>query len=358
MAINPAFWRSRKVFVTGHTGFKGGWLCLWLQHLGAHVAGFALAPDTTPSLWLEANVESAVRSTLGDIRDPQALAAALRAHQPEIVFHMAAQSLVRRSYEQPLETFATNIMGTAHLLETARQIKSIRAVVAVTSDKCYENRGSPQGYREDDPLGGHDPYSSSKACAELVTHAYRKSFFGDTGAAAIATARAGNVIGGGDWARDRLVPDIIRALTRGAAVDIRNPASTRPWQHVLDPLAGYLLLAQRLCEQPRIFEGAWNFGPDENDVRTVREIVESTCRLWGGNAAWRLDDAPQPHEAHDLSLDCSKARQALGWRPRLDIAQALQWTIEWYKDHHAQSAGARRVIEQQIARYQEGLARG
>lgn len=356
MAVSPAFWRGRRVFVTGHTGFKGGWLCLWLGRLGADVAGYALPPDTEPSFFEATSVAAAVRSTLGDIRDLDALTSAMRAHDPGFIIHLAAQALVRRSYERPLETFATNVMGTANVLEAARSCPGIQAVVIVTSDKCYENREWARGYRESDPLGGRDPYSASKACAELVTQAWRRSFFDARSAPAIASARAGNVIGGGDWAADRLLPDMVRAFARNEPSVIRNPASTRPWQHVLDPLAGYLMLAQRLANK-RALAGSWNFGPLPRDARAVRWIADRASRLWGGDARWKTSGkARQPHEARMLSLNAAKARKTLGWQPRFTTQSALDWTVAWYKAYYRDPAGARRLTDNQIARYQDPRA--
>ena len=355
MEVDPRFWRGRRVFVTGHTGFKGGWLCLWLEQLGARVAGFALPPDTKPDFFRAASVARALRSTMGDIRDLAALGRALRRHDPEIVIHMAAQALVRRSYAQPLETFSTNVMGTANVLEAARGCASVRAAIVVTTDKCYENLELKRGYREDDRLGGRDPYSASKACAELVTHAWRRSFFDPGHVVALASARAGNVIGGGDWAADRLLPDMVRAFARGKPAEIRNPASTRPWQHVLDPLAGYLLLAQGLVRNGRGRAGPWNFGPDARASKPVRWVAERTCRLWGPGARWTTPRSRrQPHEAHLLSLNPAKARRALGWKPRLATQAALEWTVAWYKAYYRDPASGRRVADEQIARYMEG----
>jgi len=349
--MNPDFWRGRRVFLTGHTGFKGSWLALLLKRLGAHVTGYSLAP-TQQSLYEVASVARDLTSVEADIRDFDRLSSALQRFAPEIVIHMAAQALVRRSYAKPLETYATNVMGTAHLLEAARGSSVTRVIVVVTSDKCYDNRESVWGYRETEPLGGYDPYSSSKACAELVTQAYRNSFF-PTPAAALATARAGNVIGGGDWAEDRLVPDMVRAFSGGRKVNIRNPGAIRPWQHVLDPLAGYLLLAERMYEAPAEYSGAWNFGPADEDARPVAWVAAETCRQWGPNAQWERDESLQPHEAHYLKLDCSKSRQILGWLPQLRAVDALEWTVAWYKAFYAVPGNARQVTEQQIERYLE-----
>lgn len=331
MVISPDFWAGRRVFITGHTGFKGGWLCLWLQSLGAEVHGLALAPPTSPNFFSVARIESGLASShIADIRDLQALSAALRKAQPEIVFHLAAQPLVRQSYVDPVGTYSTNVMGTVHLLEAIRETPGIRAVVNITTDKCYENQEWIWGYRENEPMGGHDPYSSSKACAELVTAAYRRSFLA-TQRVALASARAGNVIGGGDWAADRLIPDILRAFEARKMVSIRNPDAIRPWQHVLEPLSGYLMLAEKLSTQGTEFAAGWNFGPEDRDARTVEWIVRHLVDLWGGDAAWSCDEGRHPHEARYLKLDISKARGHLGWQPRWTLETALERTIEWHK---------------------------
>jgi CDP-glucose 4,6-dehydratase len=329
--VDPAFWDGRRVFLTGHTGFKGSWLSLWLQRLGAELTGFALAPPTRPSLFEEAGVAAGMASRIGDVRDAAALDAALAAARPEVVIHMAAQPLVRASYDDPVGTYATNVMGTVHLLDAVRRAPSVRAVCVVTTDKCYENREWPWGYRETEPMGGFDPYSNSKGCAELVTSAYRRSFFGSGSAVAVASARAGNVIGGGDWAVDRLIPDILAAVVRGEAVAIRSPDAVRPWQHVLEPLSGYLALCQALCERPDVAADAWNFGPRDEDARPVAWIVERLCALWGGDARWQRDTREQPHEAHYLKLDISKARALLGWQPRWSLGDALDAIVAWQR---------------------------
>lgn len=329
--MSPGFWTGRRVLVTGHTGFKGGWLSLWLQQLGAEVHGLALDPPTTPSLFEAARVHQGLASdTRVDLRDAAAVLRTVQACRPELVLHLAAQPLVRASYADPAGTYATNVMGTLHLLEAVRQTPSVRAVLNITTDKCYENREWPWGYRENEAMGGHDPYSSSKACSELLSAAYRRSFLAE-GGVALATARAGNVIGGGDWAADRLVPDLLRAFERGEPAVIRRPAAVRPWQHVIEPLSGYLLLAQALLQQGQAVAEGWNFGPEDRDARPVGWIVEQLATLWGPDARWALQPDGHPHEAHTLKLDISKAREGLNWRPRWGLQQALQRTVEWHK---------------------------
>ena len=329
MEVTPDFWQGKRVFLTGHTGFKGSWLSLWLQSMGAEVHGYSLEPPTNPNLFTEAGIGRGMASSIiADIRDAGKLHLALQAARPEIIFHLAAQPLVRYSYIQPVETYAVNVMGTVSLLEAVRTTQGVRAVVNVTTDKCYENREWVWGYRENEPMGGADPYSSSKGCAELVTSAYRRSFLEQQGIA-LATARAGNVIGGGDWAADRLIPDFLRALDAGETLKIRSPQSTRPWQHVLEPLSGYLLLAQKLYEKHDHAEG-WNFGPHDDDARPVQWIVEKLVEMRPG-ASWQCDQSLQPHEAHYLKLDSSKARSRLGWQPRWDLYTALRRTLEWHE---------------------------
>ena len=347
--VNPSFWRGKRVLLTGHTGFKGGWLSLWLQQLGAEVQGLALAPPAESNLFDAARVGEGMASAIGDIRDLAFVSATMAAFRPEIVIHMAAQPLVRQSYAEPVETYATNVMGTVHVLEAVRGTPDVRAVVNVTTDKCYANDERAQGYREDDPLGGHDPYSSSKACAELVSSAWRNSFFAH-GGPALATARAGNVIGGGDWASDRLVPDILRAFERDEPVVIRNPHSTRPWQHVLEPLSGYLTLAQRLWDDGAAFAEGWNLGPRDEDARPVQWIVEQLIARWGRGARWQLDANAHPHEAGYLKLDISKARSRLGWHPRWHLGDSLAHIVAW---HQAWLDGqdVRALCLQQIAQY-------
>ncbi len=344
------FWQGKRVLLTGHTGFKGSWLSLWLQSLGAEVTGYSLAAPTTPALFDVAHVAQGLREHIvGDVRDLEAVQAAFARVKPEIVIHMAAQPLVRLSYVEPVQTYATNVMGTVHVLEAARHAGTVKAVVSVTTDKCYENREWAWGYREDEAMGGHDPYSNSKGCAELVTSAYRKSFMQNTGIA-LASARAGNVIGGGDWAADRLLPDILRALEQQQPVEIRNPHAIRPWQHVLEPLSGYLLLAQSLYEQGQLNAEGWNFGPRDEDARPVQWIVERMCAAWGDAARWQLQPGEHPHEAHYLKLDISKARSRLQWTPRWPLEQALARIIEW---HQAWRGGAdmRALCLQQISEY-------
>lgn len=329
------FWEGKKILVTGHTGFKGSWLCLWLQSLGAEVAGYALNPPTDPSLFDVARVSEGMKSIIGDVRDIAKLKSVFSNFRPEIVFHMAAQPLVRHSYDDPVETYSTNVMGTVNLFEAVRQTDSVSAVVNVTSDKCYENKEWVWGYRESEPMGGYDPYSNSKGCAELVTAAYRNSFFNplkyDEHHVAVASARAGNVIGGGDWAVDRLIPDILRAIEKSEPAVIRNPHAIRPWQHVLEPLSGYLCLAQKLYGSGKDFAEGWNFGPSDNDARPVEWIVEAMVESWGNGASWKLDGGNHPHEAHYLKLDCSKARMKLGWHPRWGLGTTLEKIIEWHR---------------------------
>ena len=334
--MNRTFWRGKRVFLTGHTGFKGGWLALWLADMGAEVHGYALTPSTESNFYSVANLRDRLASsTIADIRDVAAFVQAMQAAQPEIVFHLAAQPLVRHSYVEPVETYAVNVMGTVNLLEAVRQTPSVKAVVNVTTDKCYENREWVWPYRENEAMGGFDPYSSSKACSELVTAAYRRSFLESAGIH-LASARAGNVIGGGDWADDRLVPDFLRALDAGQALTIRSPLSTRPWQHVLEPLSGYLTLAEKLFAVGPSFAEAWNFGPEETDARPVQWIVEYLCSQVP-DAAWQCNATPQPHEANTLKLDSSKAKAQLGWRPRWNLEYALGMTLAW---HQAWKQGA------------------
>lgn len=354
--MNPSFWYGRRVFLTGHTGFKGSWLSLWLQSLGAELTGYALTPPTTPSLYELARVGDGMRNIEGDIRNLSLLTGAMEEAKPEIVIHMAAQSLVRNSYNNPVETYAINVMGTVNIHEAARMSSSVRAVINVTTDKCYENREWFWGYRETDRLGGYDPYSNSKACAELISAAYRSSFFTgndqDSIPVAVATARAGNVIGGGDWASDRLIPDIVYAFERGKAAHIRNPRAVRPWQHVLEPLRGYLMLAEKLIERGRDYAQAWNFGPETADGKPVSWVVDEMAKRWGNKAGWYHQATEQPHEAAYLKLDISKARDLLRWSPTLALGDALDLVIDWYR---ATTAGkdARDLTLSQITSYQK-----
>jgi CDP-glucose 4,6-dehydratase len=334
--VDSLFWHGKSVFLTGHTGFKGSWLALWLSSMGAKVTGYALAPNTQPNLFEQLDLaQDLTQSHYANICDLSTLKQAIKDASPEIVIHMAAQALVRYSYVNPVETYATNVMGTVNVLECIRSVSSVRAVVVVTSDKCYENKEWAWGYRENEAMGGYDPYSNSKGCAELVVNAYRDSFFSANKYAqhgvAIASARAGNVIGGGDWSEDRLIPDAIRAFEAKQTLMIRNPLATRPWQHVLEPLSGYLILAQALYEKGTQLNGGWNFGPRDEDVRTVKEVINELILQWGNQASWSQDTSEQPHEAHALKLDCSKAKQYLHWAPRWSLEQALQKIVEWHQ---------------------------
>lgn len=353
--------KGRTVLVTGHTGFKGGWLSLWLHELGATVVGAALPPEPgRPSFFEAANVARYVEHNIVDIRDAQAIKNLVHRTKPNIVLHLAAQALVRHSYTDPLETFATNVMGTAHVLDAIRGVPSVKAVVVVTSDKCYENNEWPHGYRETDAMGGADPYSASKGAAELIASSMRRSFFKDAGGAQIATARAGNVVGGGDWSADRLIPDIVRAVARDEAVTIRNPTSTRPWQHVLEPLYGYMLLAGLLIKDgPRFAEG-WNFGPESSSIVPVKDLADRLARAWGAGAP-RFEfgtTTPQPHEAGMLSLDISKARTRLGWRPELTLSDTVSLTVDWYKAQIAGDLDMEAFTRAQINGYMQRLRAG
>lgn len=350
------FWSGRSVFLTGHTGFKGAWLALWLESLGAKVTGFSLPPPTSPSLYEAGRIGCGVKTVLGDIRDLEAMRKIFQETRPQSVFHLAAQPLVRYGYQNPVETYQTNVMGTVNVLECVRSTPSVEAVVVVTSDKCYENREWVWGYREGDALGGYDPYSNSKGCSELVVSAYRQSYFGQADSAvrspSIATVRAGNVIGGGDWAADRLVPDMVRAFSRGKPVSIRYPKATRPWQHVLEPLSGYLLLAQRLVEDGARYSGAWNFGPSAAGEQPVEFIADGLARLWGPPASWGHEDGEHWHEAGYLKLDSSKARMMLGWKPRWSLETALEMVVEWYRAFY-EGRDMRRLSLAQLACYLE-----
>lgn len=360
MTPSEPFWRGRRVLLTGHTGFKGGWMATWLRLLGARVTGFALPPEAGPSLFREAGVERGITSLTGDVRDPAAVRGAVRAGDPEVVFHLAAQPLVRRGYRDPVGTFATNVMGTVHLLDALRRAPHVRAVVVVTSDKCYENREREWGCREDEPMGGLDPYSASKGCAELAAAACRASFFsGAEGrTVGVATARAGNVFGGGDWAEDRVVPDLVRALAARRPVVLRAPASVRPWQHVLEPLRGYLLLAERLWRDPDGFGGGWNFGPRDDDAVPVLELAGRFAHHWGGGEAELRPDPAAGHEAGALRLDCARAAARLGWRPVLPLDEGVAQTVRWYRAHAEDPASLPALTEAQVRAYAARAAPG
>lgn len=354
LVMERSFWSGKRVLLTGHTGFKGGWLALWLTELGAEVTGLALPPATDPSLFVAARIAARIDHREGDIRDLAVLRRAFQSARPDIAIHMAAQPLVRRAYAEPVYTYATNVLGTVHFLEAVREQPTVRVAVVVTSDKCYSSQAGIWGLRENDPMGGDDPYSSSKGCAELVTAAYRHSFFpigaGKPGTA-IASARAGNVVGGGDWSEDRLVPDAMRALARGAIPQIRNPDAVRPWQHVLEPLCGYLLLARRLWAEPGRFAEGWNFAPDPEDAQPVRRVVERLCGLWGVKVEWQVQPGSHPTESLALRLDSTKARALLGWRPRWRLEQALQAAVAWHREFLA-GGDMQRTMLRQIAEYE------
>jgi CDP-glucose 4,6-dehydratase len=358
--IDKEFWKGKKVFITGHTGFKGTWLSIWLHHLGAEVVGYALDPPTNPSLFKLCEIENFITSIIADIRDENRLYSTLLKENPDIIFHMAAQPLVRSSYQNPVETYEVNVLGTVYVFEAIRKLqeanKKTRAVVNVTSDKCYENKEWLWGYREYEPMGGYDPYSNSKACSELVTSSYRDSFFNprvfDSHGVGVASARAGNVIGGGDWARDRLIPDCINALLKGETIQIRNLHAIRPWQHVLEPLSGYLLLAQKLYTDGSGYASAWNFGPDDKDCKTVGWITQTLCRKWGQGASYKIIDGVHPHEAHYLKLDCSKAKSLLNWSPRWSIEIALDKVLEWTEAYRL-NKNIRGICIKQIEEYEQ-----
>ncbi len=328
--FNSNFWRGRRVFLTGHTGFKGGWLSLWLHSLGAEVFGFALSPDTKPSLFKEARINELINSAIGDIRDFELVRSSMLDASPEIIIHMAAQPLVRQSYKAPIETYETNVMGTVHVLEAAREIGSLKTIINVTSDKCYENKEWDWGYRETDSIGGFDPYSSSKGCSELITSAYRNSFFQNK-KIGLASVRAGNVVGGGDWSSDRLIPDLLRAFESNVSASIRNSDAIRPWQHVLEPLSGYLELAQKTYQEPCKWSGAWNFGPSYENILSVGWVADYMKQKWGGNANWHLLREDELHEARILKLDISKSITYLDWRPKWHLAKTLDNIIQWHK---------------------------
>jgi CDP-glucose 4,6-dehydratase len=353
--LNRSFWNGRHVFLTGHNGFKGSWLSLWLNSLGARVTGYALDPPTRPNLFEQAGVAATMYSIHADIRDFQRLKSAVAECRPEVIIHMAAQSTVRRGYEDPIETYSSNVMGTVNLLEALRQLKHRCVVVNVTSDKCYVNREWVWGYREDEPMGGRDPYSNSKGCTELVTTAYRESFFPAESVmqhgVGLASARAGNAIGGGDWTSDQLIPDLMRAFLAGQTCQIRNPSAFRPWQFVLEPLRGYLMLAERLTEAPSRFASGWNFGPADADTRPVSWIAQELVGSWGEGVAWSHDTTTHPKEANALKLDASKAKTCLGWHPVLPLKAALEWVVEWYRAFQI-GADLRAVTQAQIQRYE------
>ena len=353
--LNRSFWKKRRVFVTGHTGFKGGWLSLWLGSLGAEVTGYALKPPTQPNLFEQGRAAESIRSIEGDVRDYGHLKAVLSEYRPEVVIHMAAQSVVRTGYDDPIETYSSNVMGTVHVLEALRQNRQKCVIVNVTSDKCYDNREWVWGYRENEPMGGRDPYSNSKGCAELVTTAYRESFFpidtiGQHGVA-LGSARAGNAIGGGDWTSHQLIPDLMRAFLAGDSCQIRNPVAQRPWQFVLEPLRGYLMLAEKLADAGSDYASGWNFGPVDADAKPVGWIADELARLWGEGAAWHRDQSIHPHEAHFLKLDASKAHTGMGWHPVLRLPQALEWIVEWYRAFKA-GCDMREFTLSQIRRYE------
>lgn len=349
--VSKSFWNGKKVFLTGHTGFKGSWLSIWLQLMGSSVKGYSKDINTNPSLFDLADVSRGMESEIGDIRDLNQLKKSMTKFNPDILIHMAAQPLVRLSYKDPIETYSTNVMGTANVLESAKNCSNLKAVISVTTDKCYENKEWIWGYRETDHLGGHDPYSSSKGCAELVTSSYRRSFFYSKDSPSIASARAGNVIGGGDWAAERLLPDTLRAFEKSQPVIIRNPLSTRPWQHVMEPLSGYLVLAQELYENGDEFSGAWNFGPKDEDCKSVSWLLDNLVNMWGNNASWQLDDKNiNPHESVFLKLDCSKANSKLKWSPKWSLKHSLNLVVDWHKIY-MKKGNVRKECEQQIINY-------
>jgi CDP-glucose 4,6-dehydratase len=350
--VNPLFWKDKKVFITGHTGFKGSWLSLWLQDMGAIVKGYALEPNTNPNLFTQAKVFKNMVSEIGDITDLKHLSVSMCAFDPEVLIHMAAQPLVRLSYQEPVLTYATNVMGTVNVLEVARNCRSLKAIVSVTTDKCYENKEWAWGYRENESMGGHDPYSSSKGCAELVAAAYRNSYFSDTNSAFLASARAGNVIGGGDWSGDRLIPDILRAFQKNESVIVRNPLATRPWQHVLEPLSGYLVLAQQLYADGSTYAEGWNFGPKDEDCKPVSWILDKMVTKWGKGASWSLDKNNNPHEAGYLKLDCSKAATQLNWYPKWNLENTLESIINWHQ-HYISGKNMEEHCLLEIAKYQK-----
>ena len=331
--VDSSFWKGKKVYLTGHTGFKGSWLSLWLQNMGALVKGYSLDVNTTPALFSLANVAEEMESEIGDIRNLEQLTKSMVSFMPDVLIHMAAQPLVRLSYKEPVDTYTTNVIGTVNVLEAARKCTNLKAIVSVTTDKCYENKERERGYREDEPMGGYDPYSSSKGCAELVTSAYKRSFFSSENTASLASARAGNVIGGGDWAEDRLIPDILKSFEKSEPVIIRNPLSTRPWQHVLEPLSGYLVLAQELFLNGDEYAEGWNFGPKDEDCKPVSWILDQMVTSWGNNVSWSKDKNNNPHEAGFLKLDCSKASNRLKWNPKWNLQETLEMIVNWHQNY-------------------------
>jgi CDP-glucose 4,6-dehydratase len=349
--FNQEIWENRKVLVTGHTGFKGSWLAFWLTQLGAKVTGYGLDPLTDPNLFSVLDIDKDIIDHRSDIRDLSALERVIKSDKPGIIVHMAAQSLVRESYKDPVGTYAANVMGTVNLIEAARSCDSVRVILIVTSDKCYENREIDYGYGETDPLGGYDPYSSSKGCAELVTSAFRRSFFEHDSRVAVASARAGNVIGGGDWAADRIIPDAIRAFSGKQRLQVRNPDAVRPWQHVLEPLSGYMILCEKMWDQPSKFSEGWNFGPEDESVHTVEEITDTVSELWGDHAAWEKSNGDHPHETNLLKLDITKAKKQLGWTPKWDLDTSLEKIVTWYKSYY-NSEDMREITLRQIKEYQ------
>jgi CDP-glucose 4,6-dehydratase len=354
LVMTVDFWKNKKVLVTGHTGFKGSWLTIWLKKLGAEVIGFSKSIPTNPNLFEIGNVENGIISIFGDVRDHERLKQVIIKHKPEIIFHLAAQSLVIKSYEDPIETYSTNIMGTVNLLDIIKENRESKVIINVTSDKCYENKETLEGYTENDPMGGYDPYSSSKGCAELITSSFRDSFFNSKDSrnnVALASVRAGNVIGGGDWAENRLIPDIIKGISNNNSVKIRNPSSLRPWQHVLDPLNGYMLLAEKMWDDKNKYAEGWNFGPDKSEIKPVSWIIERFDEMWKTQINWEIEKI-NLHEARHLILDCHKAKTKLGWQTKLNIEQALKWTIDWYKKN-LDKTDMRKFTEEQITKFSD-----
>jgi CDP-glucose 4,6-dehydratase len=351
--MNQSFWKNKKILITGHTGFKGSWLTVWLKKLGADITGFSKSVPTNPSLFETVNIEKDIKSVIGDIQNYELLKETISKCEPEIIFHMAAQSLVIKSYSNPIETFSTNVMGTVNLLYAVKETKKPKVVINITSDKCYENNELLEGYSEDDPMGGHDPYSSSKGCAELITKSFRKSFFSSDheNNIGLASVRAGNVIGGGDWAENRLIPDIIRAIKNKENVKIRNPNALRPWQHVLDPLNGYISLAEKLWDDQTKYSEGWNFGPEKNEVKPVSWIIEKFNDIWKNKINWEVGNN-ELHEANNLILNCQKAKSRLGWNPKMNTETALKLTIEWYTKYF-DGENMREGTEEQIAKFQK-----